>query len=384
LQPSIDRSFCRDLGNGLVLRWSTVDDTERLVTALIASYEQIAGRRLFPADPVRLFILWIADIIVQEGVIINESAKQNVPRYAEGEYLDSLAELFKDTERLQAVPARTTLRFSISAAQNNTVTIPPGTRVSVGEIMFATVRAEIIMPDKTETDVPAVCTVDGAIGNGFLPGQISQIVDLFPFFDKVENITRSEGGADVETDAAFLDRLRWSMESFSTAGPLGAYVYWTKTASARITDVSPTSPTPGVAEIFILLENAEMPDEEMKQLVYNTLNADTVRPFTDKVVVSAPHPKKFKLDVTYYIPQPDQNSETVIRERIAAAVSEYIRWQTTKMGRDINPQRLIMLCKNAGAKRLVIRSPAFTLVQAHEVAVLDGEPNVQYGGLEVE
>ena len=65
-------------------------DTEAIVTALIQSYEKFTGRTLYPADPARLFILWVADIIVQERVNIDFSAKQNVPRYAEGEYLDSL------------------------------------------------------------------------------------------------------------------------------------------------------------------------------------------------------------------------------------------------------------------------------------------------------
>ena len=64
-------------------------DTETIVNTLIQGYEKIAGRTLYPADPARLFILWVADIIVQERVNIDFSAKQNIPRYAEGEYLDS-------------------------------------------------------------------------------------------------------------------------------------------------------------------------------------------------------------------------------------------------------------------------------------------------------
>ena len=60
-------------------------DTETIVNTLIQGYEKIAGRTLYPADPARLFILWVADIIVQERVNIDFSAKQNIPRYAEGE-----------------------------------------------------------------------------------------------------------------------------------------------------------------------------------------------------------------------------------------------------------------------------------------------------------
>ena len=255
-------------------------DTETLVNGLIMSYERFTGRTLYPADPARLVIYWIADIILQEREIINNSAKQNVLRYAEGDYLDSLAEIFKDAERLQATPAKTVLRFYISAAQPSAQTIPKGTRVTIGgEITFETTESATIKPGELHADAAAVCITTeinpetgkeatiGAKANGFAPGQISQIVDVFPFYQKVENITTTDGGADRESDTAFYERLRDSMETFSTAGPFGAYVYWTKTASARIVDVKPTSPEPGVVDIRILLENGEIPDKQMIQLV---------------------------------------------------------------------------------------------------------------------
>ena len=191
-------------------------DPETLINGLILSYEKFTGRTLYPADPARLFIYWIADIIIQERVIINKSAKQNVPRYAEGDYLDSLAEIFKDTERLRATPAKTVLRFYISAAQPSAQTIPKGTRATIeGEITFETTEAATIKPNELYADAAAVCitteinaetgeeTTIGAKGNGFVPGQISQIVDVFPFYQKVENITTTDGGADREATRHF-------------------------------------------------------------------------------------------------------------------------------------------------------------------------------------
>ena len=93
-------------------------DTETIESNLIALYEnfvqQVPGReryKVYPASPERLFISWVANIIVQQRVIINETAKKNVPRYADGEYLDSLAELFKDLERLPASPESAKFRF---------------------------------------------------------------------------------------------------------------------------------------------------------------------------------------------------------------------------------------------------------------------------------
>lgn len=374
-------------------------NTETLVNNLIVSYEKFTGRTLYPADPARLFILWIADIIMQERIIINESAKQNVPRYAQGDYLDSLAEIFKDTERLQAQPATTVLRFYISAVQPSAQVVPAGTRVTVnnsnGEIIFETTEAATIPRGALYADAAAKCTTTeidpttgkeitiGTKGNGFIAGQISQIVDLFPFYEKVENITTTDGGADRETDAAFYERLRDSMEAFSTAGPFGAYVYWTKTASARITDVKPTSPEPGVVDIRVLLENGEVPDAQMLQIVLDTLNSDKVRPFTDYVQVSAPDTVSYNIDVTYYIPTQSESSTAIIQQNINTALENYKKWQSEKMGRDINPSKLSEMLMGAGIKRVEIRSPAYTPIEDNAVAVLKVE-NVIYGGVEDE
>ena len=371
-------------------------DTETLVNGLIMSYEKFTGRTLYPADPARLFILWIADIILQERVIINKSAKQNVPRYAEGDYLDSLAEIFKDTERLQAQPAQTVLRFYISAVQPSAQTIPKGTRATIdGEITFETTEAVTVKRGELYADAAAECITTeidpntgkevtiGEKGNGFVPGQISQIVDPFPFYERVENITTTNGGANRETDKAFYERLRDSMESFSTAGPFGAYVYWAKTASAKIADVKPTSPEPGVVDIRVLLENGEIPDEQMIQLILDTVTADKVRPFTDYVKVSAPDIVNYNIDVTYFIPAQSENSAAVIQQDITAALENYKKWQSEKMGRDINPSKLGEMLMNAGIKRVEIRSPVFVQIEENAVAVLSGE-NVVYGGVEDE
>lgn len=371
-------------------------DTETLVNGLIMSYERITGRTLYPADPARLFISWIADIMIQERIIINESARQNVPRYAEGDYLDSLAEIFKDTERLQAHPAQTVLRFYISAVQPSAQTVPKGTRATIdGKITFETTEAVTIKPGEFFADVTAVCvtteinpdtgkeTTIGEKANGFVPGQISQIVDPFPFYEKVENITTTNGGADRETDKAFYERLRDSMESFSTAGPYGAYMYWAKTASARIVDVKPTSPEPGVVDIRILLENGEIPDKQMIQLVLDTVTADRVRPFTDLVKVSAPDVVKYNIDVVYYISTQSESSANVIQNNVKTALEQYRKWQSEKMGRDINPSKLSEFLMSVGIKRVEIKSPGFTRIEDNAVAVLESE-NVIYGGVEDE
>ncbi|RPF48268.1 phage-related baseplate assembly protein [Hydrogenoanaerobacterium saccharovorans] len=359
-------------------------DTETLVTSLIQSYEMFTGRTLYPADPTRLFILWIADIIIQERVIINESAKQNVPRYAQGKYLDSLAEIFRDTYRLGAKSAKSTFRFYLSKALTVPQMIPQNTRVTLdGKITFETTEDLYIKAGELYGDVAATCQTVGTIGNGFVPGQITQLVDVYPYYEKVENITTSAGGAEEETDEAFYKRMRESMETFSTAGPIGAYEYHAKSASTIIADVKATSPTPGVVDVRVLLQGGKLPDTEILNEVANVLKADDVRPLTDNVKVAAPEAVPYSIDFTYYMWERGENSAEVIAEEVNAAVNKYKQWQSTKMGRDINPSYLISMVMATGVKRVDIRSPFFTTLADNAVAVAE-KTIIVNGGIENE
>lgn len=359
-------------------------DTNTVVNALIQSYEAFTGRTLYPADPARLFILWVADIIIQERVNIDFSAPQNVPRYAEGEYLDSLAELFKDAYRLEPEKAKTTLRFTLSIPLEVATIVPVGTRVTVdGEIIFQTTQALTIPAGDLFGDVEAECQTDGEIGNGFVPGQITQLIDIFPYFGSVENVSESDGGADEESDAAFYERMRESVETFSTAGPLGAYEYYAKSASALIVDVKATSPEPGEVDVRVLLSGGQLPGEEILKEVLDILNADKVRPLTDHVTVAAPETVPYDIDFTYWTQEGGAVSDDKVAENIAAAVRTFKEWQGAKMGRDVNPSYLISLLMQAGAKRVKVRSPVDTVVPDNAVAVI-GETAVVNGGAENE
>lgn len=359
-------------------------DTKTLVNDLVSSYEMFTGRTLYPADPVRLFILWVADIIVQERVNIDASAKQNLPRYAEGEYLDSVAEIFKDAYRMKPEKAKATLKFTLSTPLKVSTIVPAGTRATVdGEIIFQTMAALTIPAGSVSGEVAAECTQTGEIGNGFVPGQISQLIDIFPYYESVENTTESGGGAEEESDEAFYDRMRESVETFSTAGPLGAYEYYAKSASALIVDAKATSTAPGVADIRILLKGGALPGEEVLNKVKEVLTDEKVRPMTDQVVVSAPETIEAAVDITFYVPKPSAASANIVESAVKQAVETYKEWQSAKMGRDINPSYLISLLMQTGAKRVEVRSPQYMAVPENSVAVITGT-NIVNGGVEDE
>lgn len=360
-------------------------DTEALVNKLIAGYEKITGRTLYPADPVRAFILWLASVIVQERALINESAKQNLPRYAVGENLDSLSEIFHNTYRLEPTAAATTLGFYLTTTLNEDYVITDTLEVTVdGIINFATTGYLTFKAGEDYAEVGAVCQSVGTVGNGFAPGQVNKLVsDEFLYFKEVSNITETAGGSEEETDTAFYNRMRESEESYTTAGPRGSYAYHAKSVSSLISDVSAESPEEGVADVRIMLYGGELPSEELIQEVQAYLSADDIRPMTDKVIVAAPTTVKFDIEATYYIPTDKAASTKEIKQAVELGTENYILWQTSKMGRDINPSYFNAMLMESGIKRVEITKPAFTQIPKGSVAVI-GNCTVTFGGAEDE
>lgn len=366
-------------------------DTEIIESNMIALYEYLMKEeykredyKMQPASPERVFIAWCAAIVVQQRILIEETAKKNVPRYAEGEYLDSLAELFKDIERLPETPAVATFRCYISAAQNQSVIVPKGTRITFdGEITFETVEELEIPAGQTYGDVSGKCQTAGIVGNNLAVGQVKEIVDVYEYYLKVENITKTSGGAEEEEDEDYYNRMRESMESFSTAGPINGYIYHAKSVSSAVSDVAATSPEPGVVDVRILLQNGEQPTKAILEEIETALNASDVRPLTDTVTVSEPEEDLFEIDVTFYIERNSQANSSIIDRDAREAVENYISWQTGKMGRDINPSYLVQLMMGAGIKRVEVRKPEFKAIEETHVArIKRGTMQVLNGGVE--
>lgn len=360
-------------------------DTEALVNKLIAGYEGITGRTLYPADPVRAFILWLASVIIQERVGINESAKQNLPRYAEGENLDSLSEIFHNTYRLEPTSATTTLGFYITTTLEEDYIITDELEVTVdGVINFATTEYLIFKAGENYAEVGAICQSVGTVGNGFAPGQVSKLVsDEFLYFKEVANTTTTAGGSEEESDTAFYNRMRESEESYTTAGPRGSYAYHAKSVSSQISDVSAESPEDGVADVRIMLYGGKLPDKELIDRVQEYLSADDIRPMTDKVIVAAPNTVEFDIEATYYIPRDKAATTKEIKQAVELATENYTLWQTSKMGRDINPSYFNAMLMESGIKRVDIKTPVFTEIPKGSVAVLRN-CNVTFGGVEDE
>ena len=345
----------------------TKDEVE---AAIFAKYTEITGRTLAKGDPIRLFILFIVEFIILLINYINETGKQNLLKYAKGDNLDNVAAWWGVT-RIPAQSAMTTLKVELSTAREQATIIPAGTRVSPQKDLYFVTDDELIIPaGDTSSTVVASCTDTGTIGNDFAIGEINRIVDPIAYVTTMTNITKSQGGSAIEDDEAMRERTFEAPEGFSCAGSSGAYIFHTKSVNSLIVDVTVSRPSPGCVKVVPLLKGGEIPGSEIIENIKAHLSADKIRPFTDNVSVEAPTIVKYDLDISYYIEE-DADAATV-SSKVTEAVNNFITWQKSKLGRDINDSELIAHVKAVtGVKRVLVNSPAFTSLDVFELAVAD-------------
>lgn len=354
-------------------------DPKAIENQLISEYENAIGETLYPGDERRIFLLQLIPIIVGLKNDINDTVKQNFLRYARGEILDAIGGTI--TPRLKPQKAKVTLEFKLSAPQLTSVVISRGTRVTPDGILYFEAIEDLIIPKGGEAGrVIAAALEEGEKYNKFTPGQIKNIVDPIPYVASVTNIDESSGGADIEDDDHYRDRIRQVQESYSTAGPEGAYIYWAKTADANIADVAVISPSPGVIRVIVLMKEGRLPLQTVLDSVYTAVNAKNRRPLTDKVEVAAPNEILYDIELTYYISHERSSMENKIKSSIEKSIETYKLWQCEKLGRAINPDYLRQLMLEQGAFRIDITNPVYTKISNDSVAK-PGTIKITYGGL---
>lgn len=357
-------------------------DSESVIATLVAGFEEVLGETLQPSDERRIFLNQLAQVIVGIKANINDTGNQVLLRYARGEALDAIGEML-GVERLPASPAKCTLKFTLSAAQSVPVTIPKGTRATPdGNLYFATDSDLVILAGELYGNVTATSVGTGVAYNGFVAGQVKYIVDNASYLKGVENSNATSGGTDEEDDESLRERIRLVPESFSTAGCSESYVYWAKTASTEVGDVSVHSPSAGAVNVYIIKADGSVPSstDQLLETVLEVVSARDKRPLTDNVSVLPPTKSNYAINFSYYISKDDETKATSIQAEVNKAVEKYIAWQGEKIGRDINPDKLRNLVLNAGASRVTMTSPSYTTLDNTKIAALNGSYTASFAG----
>lgn len=332
-------------------------------------------------DKYRILINATSLKVYQAFQCIDKTGKMNLLKYSIGDFLDNLGAT-RGIIRTEAKAAVCNIKFSLSKIQTSVVVIPKGTLITSGDnIYFETTNYAEIEVGQTEVIVPSICQIGGKIGNGYAIGTLNTMVEPIPYVEEVTNINESHEGEDAQSDNSFRDAIFLAPSGYSTAGPEDAYTYWAKTFSTKINDIKTRTPAEDTVQIIVLLNNGEIPDESFLTEMQNFLSNSNIKPMTELVTVAAPVAVDYEITGTYYINRSDKDNAVLIQEKVKNAVDEYINWQKSKIGRDLNPYHLQYLLMKAGIKRAELASPTFTNIDESSVAVA-GNINLTYGGIE--
>ncbi|MBQ7154857.1 MAG: baseplate J/gp47 family protein [Synergistaceae bacterium] len=358
-------------------------DPDTITREILSVYEQITGRNLARADPVRLFINAITLIIIQQRNLIDYAAKQNLLAYASGDNLEHIGALL-GVSRLTPTNSSCRMKFTLNSPSSNDKVIPAGFRVSAGNDVFALTEDCVISGGEGTGYASARALAAGSGMNGILPGEINQLRDILPFGVQCENVTITSGGSDAETDETFRERIQIAPESFSSAGPKHAYKFYALSANTDIADVAVIGPPviePGHVDIYPLMSGGELPDNEVLAQVLEVCGRDDVRPDTDYVSAKCPVAVNYGLHVKFWIDEGKSSSALLLAGQVEAAAENWVKWQKGVLGRDINPSELVHRMIDAGAKRVEVIEPEFQVLEDWEVGICV-ESEVEYMGLE--
>lgn len=365
-------------------------DASTILTTILTSLEKSVSEPLYPGDERRIFGEALAGVLVPLYNSMNDAARQVMLRYARGQVLDALGQR-TNTPRLEAQKATTVLRFSVTEPHGTNIIIPKWTKATAdGALYFATDEAAVLQAGAYSVDVPASATEGGSQFNGYGVGAIATLTDLVAYIAGVTNIKETAGGDDGEPyttagDDHYRERIRLSPSKLSTAGPVGGYEYFAKSADPKICDVSVVSETAGCVTLIPLLEGGEIPGPDILAEVVKVASADDVRPLTDKVDAKAPEPVEYNIELTYYTTQADEAQVITNIEGEGGALDQFKAWQAGALGRAINPDYLRKLILSPdwgdsllGATRVTVTAPAYREITREQVAKFSGAMTINH------
>ena len=367
-------------------------DAKAIYNNTIGSLESELNEPLYPGDERRLFAEAQSAFLTNYQNKANEQFKQRFMQLSSGVILDAHGES-EGCIRLQAEKARALQRFSIAATQKMNVVIPAGTKVTAdGEKYFQTVEVAVIDAGKLSVDTIVEAIEGGSEYNGYAVGLLNLLVDQVPYIAKVENLEATSGGDDGEPypdkdngagDERYKERIKLYQSTKSTAGAESTYEYYAKSADASIADVKVSSPAPCEINILVLCKDGKIPDEELLAKVEASVTAKEVRPLGDRVTVSGVEPVTYDIELVYYMPVAEENSVVEHVEADGGAIDKYIAWQSEKIGRAINPDRLRgEILKSVvypiGAERVEIVSPTYQAITSTQIAQWSGVAKISH------
>ena len=169
-----------------------------------------------------------------------------------------------------------------------------------------------------------------------------------------------------ETDERLRKRTQLALEGFSTAGPVGAYIFHSLSASNEVKSVSVKSPNPGEVLVTILSNIGDgTVAQELIDSVLAKLNEDNIRPLTDLVSVQGAEIINYQVEavITVY----SGPSSAVVETEANEALQKFILGRH-EIGRVIAISGIYDALHVDGVKKVELISPVADVETTNEQA----------------
>lgn len=349
-------------------------DANAIHDEVISRLQEAAGEVLPEGDERRVFADVITAYLVSVLADVDDVAKQKMLRYARGDVLDALGEMY-GCERILAEAAACTLRFTLPEELSYAVTVPAGTVASTPDsYAFSTDADATVDAGSTYADAAATATDVGSEYNGLVAGSVSVVRSSLPFTATVANVDTTAGGTDGEPDddegnEAFRQRILLKQNAVNTTGTEASYIAVAKASDESVADVQ----VPDLDEeyrvlVYVVKAGGEQFSEPEIAAIQAACSADDVRPLGDLVEVRNADRVEYEIEVSYTCAASDEASVVAAIEGDGGAIEQYKAWQDETISRDIAPQKLMAFMFAAGAETVEVAKPSAASVGTGKVA----------------
>lgn len=170
----------------------------------------------------------------------------------------------------------------------------------------------------------------------------------------------TEASAVMESDADLRLRVQLAPETFSIAGPVGAYIAIALGADGKVLDAAVKSPAPGVVLVTVLSRDGNgTADNALIAAVAAKVNAEDVRPLTDKVLVQSAEVVPYQVQATLVtLPGPDPS---VVIAQASKRLDAYLA-DCHRIGREVAISGIHAALHTGGVERVELVKPAANVV----------------------
>ncbi|MEO3957327.1 baseplate J/gp47 family protein [Chromobacterium piscinae] len=265
------------------------DDPKTVAAQMAATYQDMAGKRLYPGQVEQLLIDLFAYRESLARAAFNDAGRQNLVAFARAPMLDYLGELVGVARQpAQAATARVTLTFPAYVEGGpKQVILPAGARISgnAATQFQTTAPLAVNLADKPQDLACEVAaTVPGEAGNLPQAGDLNQLLDDPGVKVEVAGAEKPWGGAEAEDDEHLRQRIRLAPEAYSW-GSANRYRLAAMTAAADAADVRVISPRPDGTVQVVVLGKDGAPSAETLRRVRTALADDKARMINDRIEV---------------------------------------------------------------------------------------------------